>query len=151
MENSLATEIITENKLARVYIDYLLGRVIKCETIGELRTNKIAITSDCMLYQGYVLRKINPSFYKYPIIGSNALEKQKQIKQEELEKIKGKILNEQSIIDIMENVKEMDNLSIGDIVYFTDCIKESKEKEKHFLIFLEKVQALLTVLLFKLF
>lgn len=130
-ENSLATEIITENKLARVYINYLLGRVIKCETIGELRTNKIAITSDCMLYQGYVLRKINPSFYKYPIIGSNALEKQKQIKQEELEKIKGKILNEQSIIDIMENVKEMDNLSIGDILYFTDCIKESKEKEKH--------------------
>ena len=29
-----------------------------------------------MLYQGYVLRKINPLFYKYPIIGKEALEKQ---------------------------------------------------------------------------
>lgn len=130
-DNSLAQEIITENKLARVYIDYLLGRVIKCETIGELRNNKIAITSDCMLYQGYVLRKINPNFYKYPIIGSKALEKQKQIKQDELEKIKDKILNEQLIIDVMKNVKEMDNFSEGDIAYFADCIKESKEKDKH--------------------
>lgn len=130
-ENSLATEIITDNKLARVYIDYLLGRVIKCETIEGLRNNKISITSDCMLYQGYVLRKINPSFYKYPIIGSKALEKQKRIKQEELEKIKSKIINEQLIIDVMKNVKEMDNFSDGDIIYFTDCVKSSKEKEKY--------------------
>ena len=130
-DNSLAQEILTENKLARVYIDYLLGRVIKCETIGELRNNKIAITSDCMLYQGYVLRKINPNFYKYPIIGSKALEKQKQIKQEELEKVKEKILNEQLIIDVMKNVREMDNFSEDDIVRFADCIEESKEKEVH--------------------
>ena len=130
-DNSLAQEIVTENKLARVYIDYLLGRVIKCDTIGELRNNKIAITSDCILYQGYVLRKINPNFYKYPIIGSKALEKQKQIKQEELEKVKERILNEQLIIHVMKNVREMENLSEGDIAYFIDCIKESKEKEVH--------------------
>ena len=130
-DNSLAQEIITENKLARIYIDYLLGRVIKCEKIEELRNNKISITSDCMLYQGYVLRKINPNFYKYPIIGSKALEKQKQIKQEELNKVKERILNEQLIIDVMKNVKEMDNFSDGDIAYFTYCIKESQEKEKH--------------------
>ena len=35
LENSLATEVITENELARTYVDYLLGRVIKCETIEE--------------------------------------------------------------------------------------------------------------------
>ena len=66
--------------MARTYVDYLLGRVIKCETIEELRSHKQAITSDCMLYQGYVLRKIDPKFYKYPVIGKKALEQQKQIK-----------------------------------------------------------------------
>ena len=81
LENSLATEVITENELARTYVDYLLGRVIKCETIEELRSHKQAITSDCMLYQGYVLRKIDPKFYKYPVIGKKALEQQKQIKE----------------------------------------------------------------------
>ena len=131
--NSLAAEISTQNKFARIYIDYLLGRVIKCETIEELRKNKISITPDCMLYQGYVLRKINPLFYKYPIIGKEALEKQKQIKQEELSQIKDKISHEKEIIEIMENVKQMSNFSEGDISTFSDNIEESKKKETYLL------------------
>ena len=131
--NSLAVEISTQNQFARIYIDYLLGRVIKCETIEELRKNKISITPDCMLYQGYVLRKINPLFYKYPIIGKEALEKQKQIKQEELTQIKDKISNEKEIIEIMENVKQMSNFSEGDISTFSDNIEESKKKETYLL------------------
>lgn len=132
-ENSLATEIITENKLARTYIDYLLGRVIKCETVEELRQNKISITSDCMLYQGYVLRKINPIFYKYPIIGKQALEKQKQIKQKELVVINEKISNEKDIISVMGNIKQMSNFSDNDILNFKDNIEESKKKSKYLL------------------
>lgn len=127
-EQSLATEVLTENKLARIYIDYLLGRVIKCETIEELRKNKMAITSDCMLYQGYVLRKVNPNFYKYPIIGKNALEKQKQIKEKELVELTEKIANEESIIKVMGNLKQMSNFSEGDITNFNDNIEESKKK-----------------------
>ena len=131
--NSLASEIITENKLARIYIDYLLGKVIKCETVEELRDNKISITSDCMLYQGYVLRKINPKFYKYPIIGKQALEKQKQIKEKELEELKEKIKNEEEIISVMRNVKQMSNYSEDDIINFNDNIEESKKKEGYLL------------------
>ncbi len=131
--NSLATEIITENKLARIYIDYLLGKVIKCETVEELRNNKISITSDCMLYQGYVLRKINPKFYKYPIIGKQALEKQKQIKEKELDTLKEKILNEEEIISVMRNIKQMSNYSEDDIIHFNENIEESKKKEGYLL------------------
>lgn len=129
--NSLAMEILTQNTFARIYIDYLLGRVIKCDTIEELRNNKISITSDCMLYQGYVLRKINPALYKYPIIGKEALEKQKLIKIEELENIKQKINKEQEIINIMGNIKQISNFSEGDISNFSDNIKEAKNKENY--------------------
>lgn len=130
-ENSLATEVVTKNELARSYIDYLLGRVIKCETVQELRKNKIAITPDCMLYQGYVIRKINPNFYKYPIIGKEALERQKQIKQKELLTINEKISNENHIITVMENIKQMSNFSDDDILNFNDNIEESKKKNKY--------------------
>lgn len=85
--------------MARTYVDYLLGRVIKCETIEELRSHKQAITSDCMLYQGYVLRKIDPKFYKYPVIGKKALEQQKQIKENELAKLEDDINNFETVIN----------------------------------------------------
>ena len=137
--NSLAMEVITQNKFAQIYVNYVLGRVIKCETIDELRNNKIAITPDCMLYQGYVLRKINPSFYKYPIIGKKALEQQKQIKQEELIKLKEKITNEEKIIEVMKNIKQISNFSEDDIRNFSDNLEEAI-KSQNYLIEKEEIQ-----------
>ncbi len=131
LQNSLAEEIIAQNNLAKTYIDYLLGRVVKCETIEELRNNKIAITSDCMLYQGFVLRKINPKFYMYPTIGKSALEKQKQIKEKELLSLEEKMSNEETIIKVMENIKEMSNFSENDISNFYNDIQESNEKANY--------------------
>lgn len=131
LENNLSEEVITENDFARIYIDYLLGRVIKCETVKELRNNKIGITEDCMLYQGYVLRKINPKFYKYPSIGKNALERQKQIKEEELVKLQNKIAEAENIIKVMGNLKELSNFSEGDIKNFKNAIEESGKKDNY--------------------
>lgn len=130
-DNSLATEIKTENIFARRYIDYLLGRVIKCDTVQELRKNKIAITSDCMLYQGYVLRKINPDFYKYPIIGKEALTKQKEIKEKELLELKNNISNSEKIITTMSGLKLMFNYTEEDITRFDSNIQESKNKKEY--------------------
>ncbi len=131
--NSLATEILTENKLAKIYIDYLLGRVIKVETIEELRKNKISITSDCMLYQSYSIRKINPNNYKYPIIGKEALKRQKQIKEQELKELMEKIEKEENIISIMDNIKQMFNFSEDDISNINYNIEEAKKKDKYLL------------------
>ncbi len=131
INNSLAMEVITQNDLARTYINYLLGRVIKCETIEQLRQNKIAIMPDCMLYQGYVLRKINPKSYQYPIIGKEALRRQKETKQKELNKLKEKMTNQETIMKIMENLKEMSNFSEDDIVNFGNNVEEAKKKEKY--------------------
>jgi len=64
LRNSLAEEIVTENKYARIYIDYLLGRVIKCTDIAAIRNNKTAITKDCFLYKGYIARRMSPETYK---------------------------------------------------------------------------------------
>ena len=81
-----------------------------------------------MLYQGYVIRRINPKFYKYPTIGKEALEKQKQIKENELSILEEKIANEESILQIMGRVKDMTNFSENDIINFSNDIEEAKQK-----------------------
>ena len=69
---SLAYVIKSENRYAKAYANYVLGRVMRCENIRELDNYDIAITSECMLYQGYVVRHINPRNYKNPYIGQEA-------------------------------------------------------------------------------
>ena len=48
---SLAEKVETGNALARTYMDYLLGRVMCCDTVEQLRGYRTAITDEGMLYQ----------------------------------------------------------------------------------------------------
>ena len=71
-ENSLAQKVETQNDLARSYIDYLLGRVICCTRVEELRDYKTAITAEGMLYQGYVARPLRRSWMEDAFIGHSS-------------------------------------------------------------------------------
>lgn len=71
-QDSLAYVVKSENRYAKAYADYILGRVKRCEDVHELEQHAIAITSDCMLYQGYVIRHLNPRDYENPFIGQYA-------------------------------------------------------------------------------
>ena len=73
LENSLAKKVETENGLARSYIDYLLGRVVCCSHVDQLRQFKTSITSDGMLYQGYVARPIRKELMDDAFIGHRAV------------------------------------------------------------------------------
>jgi len=72
--NSLAEEIETENEDARLYADYLLGNVIKCENVRDLNKYRIAITRNVMLYKNYVSRRLNPARFADPFIGRRSME-----------------------------------------------------------------------------
>jgi uncharacterized protein YPO0396 len=87
--NSLAEEVITSTNYVRAYIDYLLGRVIKCETIDELRVNNSGITKDCVLYQGYKLQHIDPRNYtEFAYIGQGAIARRLANAKENLRNLK---------------------------------------------------------------
>ena len=70
--SSLSYVVKSDNRYAKAYVEYLLGRVRRCEKVNELEEYSIAITPECMLYQGYVVRHLNPKDYKDPYIGANA-------------------------------------------------------------------------------
>jgi uncharacterized protein YPO0396 len=71
--DSLAAKVVTENSLARSYIDYLLGRVVCCTHVNQLRRHKTAITADGMVYQGYVARPIKKELMDNAFIGRRAV------------------------------------------------------------------------------
>ncbi|MCM1119655.1 MAG: AAA family ATPase [bacterium] len=70
--DSLAYVVRSENRYAKAYANYILGRVVRCTDVHDLEKHSIAITPDCMLYQGYVVRHLNPRDYENPFIGQYA-------------------------------------------------------------------------------
>ena len=80
---SLSAVVVSENRYAKAYANYLLNRVMRCETVFELKQHPIAITLECMLYQGKALRKIAEEVYHIPYIGKYALKRQLEIKEAE--------------------------------------------------------------------
>ncbi len=69
---SLAYVVYSDNRYAKAYANYVLGRVTRCDKVEELENYKIAITSEGMLYQGYVARNLDKETYRNPYIGQNA-------------------------------------------------------------------------------
>ena len=64
LTGSLAEEIVTDHPQARAYVDYLLGRVIKCDRIEDLRCYERARDRS-----GYTLSGVCRQFYTPPTLG----------------------------------------------------------------------------------
>lgn len=68
-KNSLAEEILSEHEGAIYYSNYLIGRLMKCNTPQEARESLNGITPECDLYRNFALSKINPRLYQRSFIG----------------------------------------------------------------------------------
>lgn len=132
-EGALAEEITATEDYVKAFVNFLLGNVMKCDSVEELRQCKIGVTADCLLYQNFQLRRLNPDNYtKRAYIG----EKSKRQRQKELtarlEKLNAEreeyVSSEEEAKKILsleflkDSVEEYQNL-------FTD-ISEKQDKEK---------------------
>ena len=84
-QDSLAYVVKSDNRYARAYANYILGRVKRCMDVHELDQHSIAMTPGCMLYQGYVVRHLNPRDYENPFIGQYAYRTQIENVKKEIE------------------------------------------------------------------
>lgn len=101
-EMTLASVVSSKNRYARAYANYLMGRVVLCNEVIDLKQYPIAITAGCMLYQGKGLRKIPEDIYRIPYIGKSAIARQLEIAEADY-----KTVGEQCHI-IEERIKEID-------------------------------------------
>lgn len=88
---SLADEVTTEHTAARAYIDRLLGRVMKCASEQELKRYPVAITPTCMTYRNHTARQIEFHVYAVPQIGSRAIARQIELKQQRLKEVSDRL------------------------------------------------------------
>lgn len=107
-KGALSEEVIAKETYVQKLVDYLLGHVIKCESVEELRQCRIGVTAEGLLYKNFQLKRLNPVQYtRNSYIGENSLRQ----RMKELEKEKGKlfvqkeplekeVLNESCILDL---------------------------------------------------
>lgn len=76
---SLAEEVECRDKYVKNYVNFLLGNVIKCESIEQLRQCRVGVTADCLLYQNFQLRRLNPEQYtKRAFIGEKSMKRRQK-------------------------------------------------------------------------
>lgn len=105
-DNSLAKKIETKNKLARSYIDYLLGRLVCCAKAEQLRDYKTAMTAEGMLYQGYVARSLRRELMEDAFIGRRAVSLRITRLEEELTQVEEELSHWTPIAELLSQQKE---------------------------------------------
>lgn len=118
--DSLAKKVQTDNDLARSYIDYLLGKVVCCAHVDQLRRFRTAITAEGMLYQGYVVRPLRKEQMEDAFIGQRSIALRIQKIQEELQTVEHQLTYWKPIYQTLSQYQDCEPLFtlffVGDTV-----------------------------------
>lgn len=88
---TLADEVAADpaHPAARAFVDLVLGRAVKCETLDDLRLHRSAITRECFARHNYSTRHLDPRIYRRWFIGERAIPRQIEQREARLEEIRG--------------------------------------------------------------
>lgn len=133
LEHALSGEVSASRSYVKAYINYQLGRVVKCETVEELRRCRIGVTADCVLYHSYRIQHMNPDSYtKSAYIGKNSAKQRMKLLKQQLDDIAGKKLPQEDIIRESERILALEALSSPSDIYlgWLEDIGSLKQKQK---------------------
>lgn len=111
-EGSLAGEIIAGDAHVRAYIDFVLGNVMKCESVDELRRCRIGVMPDCMLYHNFRLQHMNPEDYtRRAYIGEMSMRQRILRLEERCQALQEKRLPLQEMLEEIRRTMQLEMLS----------------------------------------
>lgn len=84
-------QVPSNSRPLRSYIDTILGDIITCETVAELRQYRRAVTAEVVVYSEWTARAMPPQRYRPWFIGQQARQSQIETIQGELHEIDGRI------------------------------------------------------------
>lgn len=125
--NSLAEEIETSDPDVRIFLDFVLGRVIKCDDIQELRRFRTSVTDDGMLYKSFVARAMNPITWSKPAIGQGAIQKRLLSVKAEMEALVESITVYATVKIAVKNTSEMQTSRTTE---FENAVRTSSQMER---------------------
>lgn len=132
-EGALAEEVQAGEDYAQAYVDFLLGRVMKCRDIEELRRQKAGVTPDCMLLKNYKLQHINPELYtERACIGEGSLRKRRKNLEERYNRLEKQKLPLEEKLEELQAVLSMDYLErpAGEYLNMIRDVRMIGEKEE---------------------
>lgn len=130
LKGSLAEEVLTDNEYARRFVDYVMGHLIKCDRVEQLREHERAITESCMLYQNLVARQLNPERWKYPYIGRKAIEEQIKSKRQELEVLEKTIALCRARLTALQSINSMEIMNANEVENTLNVVAKAANMEK---------------------
>lgn len=118
LKDALAEEVSANRDYVQAYIRFLLGKVVKCDSVKELRKCRIGITKDCVMYHSYRIQHINPALYtKSAYIGKNSLRQRIRLLEKELAEIEEKGKPQLAIVKEAERLLSFEHLGQDLAVY----------------------------------
>lgn len=133
MDQALAEEVIAKEPYVRAFMDLLLGRVIKCQTIEELRNQRTGITPDCLLYKNFQLKRLNPADYtKRSYIGESSVKQRIKDLREELKQLSAKKEPFAEMVSKAEEILRLEDLGRSEEEYIEqqEALKKIREKSE---------------------
>ncbi len=118
LDHALSEEVETGRDYVQAYINFQLGKVVKCETVDQLRNCRIGITKDCVMYHSYRIQHINPANYTTrAYIGKHSVRQRIKLMESELKKIIEAQKPQQEIIAETRRILELEELGQEKSVY----------------------------------
>ncbi len=133
VKNSLAEEVSVRENYLQPYIDLLLGKVVKCSTLKELRRCRIGVTSDCMLYHTFRLQHMNPDNYtRFAYIGKDSLRRRIRLLEQNLTLLEEEKKPQEQNLNECRRILSLEALNedMGVYLEWQQDIAALREKEK---------------------
>lgn len=120
---SLAEELDTNDANVRLFLDYTLGRLKKCDRVGDLRQHRTSITDEGMIYQNFVVRAMNPERWAKPAIGQGAIRQRLEDVKREIAELTDKIGICSSIKTAFQLGSSLISLSVSEVGQIVSAAK----------------------------
>lgn len=137
LEDALCEEVEVREAYLKPYLERLLGQVVKCRSIDELRGCRIGVTPDCMVYHTFRLQQMNPEQYtKSAYIGKDSVRQRIRLLEKSLSEMEKKRAPEETAVRECEAVLSLEQLSEEISVYLEwqkdmgDLKERQKEKKR---------------------
>jgi len=127
VKGSLAEELQTEDADVRLFLDYTLGSVRKCNAAKDLRNYHTAVTDDGLLYRNYAVRAMNPQRWSKPAIGQKAIKRRLETVLRELAELSDQVSVCAGIVMGLQEVGSQQQLNLTEIEQVVDWARRVAE------------------------
>ena len=110
-EGALAQELIAKEPYVQAYINFFLGNVIKCESIEELRQNRIGITADCVLYTVPSAAYQSGNYTRRAYIGETSMRQRIRRLEEKCESLQEERIPLQEMLEEIRRISQLEGLT----------------------------------------